>query len=129
MLDLPDGCQWDLEYQEQNFEGMLREVLGHHFQVTLWQRARACDDGEAPDISEVRALLRKGKKASDYRSLYWIDAIVQGAADTLFSRLAVLDEGLVKCACCGAFLERGRLGASCYFYRATLEDPSWRTSR
>ena len=80
----PDGCQWDLEYQEQNFEGMLREVLGHHFQATLWQRARACDDGEVPDLTEIRALLRKGKKADDYRSLYWIDAVVQGAADTLF---------------------------------------------
>ena len=61
----PDGCQWDLECQEQNFEDMLREVFRHHFQATLWQRARACDDGEVPDLTEVRALLRKGKKAND----------------------------------------------------------------
>ena len=31
----PDGIPWQVDFKEQNFEGMIREVLEHSFQLTL----------------------------------------------------------------------------------------------
>ncbi len=101
----PDSVEWSIDYGDPNLEGMLREVLSHYFQLAIWHKANACDTGIIPDLTEVRALLRRGKNASDHRSTYWLDAVVQGGADTSFSRYATFEDGLVNCACCGEIVE------------------------
>ena len=91
----PDLSPWSIDYADQNLEGMLREALGHYFQLSIWHKAKACDTGEVPDLTEVRALLRRGNASKDYTMTYWLDAVVQGGADTSFSRHATFEEGLV----------------------------------
>ena len=101
----PDLVPWSIDYADQNLEGMLREVLGHYFQLSIWHNAKACETGEVTDLTEVKLLLRRGKAANDHRLVYWLEAVVQGGADTSFSRYATFEEGLVKCACCGEVVE------------------------
>ena len=118
----PDLVPWSIDYADHNLEGMLREVLTHYFQMSIWHKAKACDTGEVPDLTEVRALLKRGKAASDHRFVYWLVAVVQGGADTSFSRYASFGEGLVKCACCGEIVEGNIWEHLSYFCRVTLED-------
>ena len=63
----PDLCPWSIDYTDQNHEGMLREALGYYFRLSIWPKAKACDTGEVPDLTEVRLLLRRGKAAKDHR--------------------------------------------------------------
>ena len=55
--------------------------------------------------------------------VYWLDAVVQGGADTSFSRYATFEEGLVKCACCEEVVEGSIWEHLSYFCRVILEDP------
>ena len=119
----PDLVPWSIDYADQNLEGMLREVLGHYFQLSIWHNAKACKTGEVPDLTEVKLLLRRGKAANDHRLVYWLEAVVQGGADTSFSRYATFEEGLVKCACCGEVVEGNIWEHLSYFCRVILEDP------
>ena len=118
----PDAVHWDIDFADQNLEGMLREVVGHYMQMAIWHKAKACDSGEIPDLTEVRALMKRGKAANDHRSVYWLDAVVQGGADTSFSRYAIFEEGLVKCSCCGEIVEDSIWQHLCYFCQAQLDD-------
>ena len=119
----PDLSPWSIAYGDPNLEGMLRETLGHYSQLSIWRKAKACDTGEVPDLTEVRALLRRGNASKDYRMTYWLDAVVQGGADTSFSRYATFEEGLVKCACCEEVVEGSVWEHLRYFCKTTLEDP------
>ena len=49
--------------------------------------------------------------------------VVQGGADTSFSRFAIFAEGLVTCACCGEVVEGSIWDHLSYFCRVTLENP------
>ena len=65
----PDMCDWHIDFADQNIEGMLREALGYYFQLSIWHKAKACDTGEVPDLTEVKLLLspresRQGSQAS-----------------------------------------------------------------
>ena len=91
----PDSVPRIIDFSEQNLDGILREVLGHYFQLSIWHKAKACDDGEVPDLTEVRRLMRRGRKAKDHRQTYWLDSVAQGALDAAFCKFAVFDEGLV----------------------------------
>ena len=101
---------------------MLREVLGYYFQLSIWHKAKACDTGEVPDLTEVKLLLRRGKAAKDYRFIYWLEAVVQGGIDASFSRYAVFEEGLVTCSCCGEVVEGSIWAHLSYFCKTILED-------
>ena len=83
---------------------------------------KACETGEIPDLTEVRSLLRRGKATSAPRVGYWLEAVVQGGADTSFSRYAIFEEGLVKCACCGEIVEDSIWQHLSYFCRTILDD-------
>ena len=91
----PDSVPWIIDLSAQNLDSIHREVLGHYFQLSIWHKAKACDDGEVPDLTKVRRLMGRGKKAKDHRHTYWLDSVVQGALDTAFCKFAVFDEGLV----------------------------------
>ena len=119
----PDLCPWSIDYADQNLEGMLREVLGYYFQLSIWHKAKACHTGEVPDLTEVKLLLRRGKAAKDLGRVYWLEAAVQGGVDTSFSRYAIFEEGLVTCSCCGDVVEGSIWEHLSYFCRVILEDP------
>ena len=84
---------------------MLREVLQHYFQQFLWNKARIFPDGGAPDLTDAFALRRAGIKASSFQEVYWLEAVVQGAMETLVQHLAIKQDGYVKCSLCGEVLE------------------------
>ena len=71
----PDMCEWHIDFADQNIEGMLREALGYYFQLSIWHKAKACDTGEVPDLTEVKLILRRGKAAKDHRRVYWLEAV------------------------------------------------------
>ena len=115
---------WHIDYTDPNLEGLLREVLGHYFQMVIWHKAKACDLGETPDLTEIGSFIKQAKATCNHRHLSWVDAVAQGGADTSFSRCAVFEEGLVKCSRCAEIVEGDIWQHLSYFCRDTLEDAS-----
>ena len=84
---------------------MLKELLSVYFQQALWKRAQVFPDGTSPDLTDARALRRKGIQSSGHREVYWPDAVVQGSMEMAVQHLAIKNQGYIQCSLCKQSLE------------------------
>ena len=101
----PDGAVWELDFSAPNLIQMVKKLLLHYFQASLWKKAAIFPSGLAPDLTDIFQLRRAGLKASSHREVYWLDAVVQGSMEFSLQHLVTKAEGYVRCSLCGASLE------------------------
>ena len=79
-------------------------------------------DAMSPDLTDARALRRRGLKASSHREVYWLDAVVQGAMEVAVRHIVVKQQGYIQCSLCSQVLETAVWPHLCYSCPAIQND-------
>ena len=98
------GCQWTWNFSRSLATDAIREVLKIQFKEYLWQNRTPlhfAGPDYIPDFAAAYALRKKFKKEQDWRRSYYLETILQGAAEDFVAKQVAADEaGAIRCKHC-----------------------------
>ena len=96
---------WKLDLKAPNLLGQMREVLTHFFSEALWRDfagAHVHGIARMPALGQAKHLAAGYLSKSDWRSLYFLEAVIQGAMEEHAQHLIVRADGnRCECKLCG----------------------------
>ena len=116
----PHGVQWSWNFNRSLVSDAIKEVLRTRFREFLWHNRaplHVAGPSYMPDFAAAYALKKKLKGGKDWRRAYYLETILQGAAEDFVSKQVEADAGgAIRCKHCqqpvtGSVL--GHLAYSC----------------
>ena len=85
----PQGVQWAWNFTRSMVSDAIREVLRVRFKEHLWQNRAPmhfAGPNYMPDFAAAYALRKKLKGGQDWRRAYYLETILQGAAEDFVAK-------------------------------------------